>query len=240
MQYDISIKEGIKKYIDIYFHGENENDVNEVPRFLTVFLDFVEFNKYVQLYFDRYQNLEYRKSLSTSSTEWNKKVSDINKKCLEWATKVQTLVSKFTTVDKNKSRFKSFFRIGTAEKYNEMVRYASDAPEGKDKVDRACVLMQSFADAILNAEEQRSKSTINDLSSTNMDYNVLVEQLDNLDIPVSDQGSDRVSVGGSRRRKYSRRRYRCGRTLHKRRKSSKVRKMRYSRTTRRLMRKHRK
>ena len=194
-----------------------------VPAYLSNFLDYIEFNKYLGVYFDR-----YRYSNISGKTD---KVKDISTECLKRATSVKVLVDKFATPLNSQTTLKRMVGYGTADAYNKMVEEAATGndryfvsrvraylnpaptPTGVD-VGPVIGLMIKFAEAIVTKERQ-----IAEHGPLAIDYKSLKELLMSVSVSMP------VQPGGSRRRKHSRRRHRSRRSASKK-KYKKVRKSR--------------
>jgi hypothetical protein len=164
---------GIDRYLQQYTLDDHEIDVGRkvittrtkepVPRYITIFLDYIEFNKYLGVYFDRYSKIEDYKTPEANA---------MSAKCLERAIRVQTLVRKFLTPQNIQTTFKSTLRIGTASKYAEMVK--ENGNEGD--VTAVCRLMAAFIDKIVVKEQERATKETPAIEA--VDYHALKAILD--------------------------------------------------------------
>ena len=204
------VVKGITSYIDTHVVGGS--GAGEVPEYLTVFLDRIDFYRYLVSYRERYSKIEYESSSSKQTTI----AKSLIEECLGWANKVNTAVDKFVNPyvkSQNNSvwgNVKNTFKIGTASAYDKIVSLAPGTGRFQGPAaDRARELMIRFANNIVRMENE-IKIYINNRQSSDGKFDPTNFDLTKIDsnalknLLLSSSLSKPADVGGSRRRKPSR------------------------------------
>jgi hypothetical protein len=158
--------DNMKKYIDEYLKihlTQGHISKLQIPKYLENFFIYIEFNKYLIQYLERFSRISYILSHSftnasasiTASNTINDELRNLNDTCYNHANELKNKVSKFSNPDEKKTWRKDFFGYGTSGTYAKMVESAKkeEPPVSGDVLKNQIVFMISFCEMIYNFEK---------------------------------------------------------------------------------------